>query len=55
MAVALVILGLDWAAFDDITTGPEPDHRHEWAFAIVSVPLLAALARLGGRFAERLR
>ena len=49
VAMVLAILALDWAALDDITTGTEPDVRLEWAFVIVSVPLLAGLARLARR------
>ena len=36
----IVILALDWAALDDITTGHQPDFVLEWTFLALSVPLL---------------
>lgn len=41
-----VVLALDWLALDDITTGRQPTFTAEWAFLLVSVPLLWALVRL---------
>ena len=36
-----ILLALDWAALDDITTGKEPTHWQEWTIVVVSIPLLA--------------
>ena len=33
----LVILALDWAALDDITTGNEPSYLGEYAMLILSI------------------
>jgi len=38
-----LVLGLDWLALDDITTGHEPSFVAEWAFVLASVPALWAL------------
>lgn len=44
-AVAVMVLLLDYAAFDDITTGTERDVTLEWMFVALSIPLLLLLAR----------
>ena len=38
----VVLLLLDWAALDDITTGKEPTLTEEYLTLIVSIPLLFA-------------
>ena len=40
IAAVFVILALDWAALDDITTGREPDFTAEYAILITSLPAL---------------
>ena len=42
--VLLVILALDFAALDDITTGNEPGFAMEWAWLTVSTIFLGALS-----------
>lgn len=37
-----ILLALDWAALDDITTGSEPSFFGEWLIVIISIPLLLA-------------
>lgn len=44
-AVAVMVLLLDYAAFDDITTGTERDVTLEWMIVALSIPLLLLLAR----------
>lgn len=44
-AVAVMVLLLDYAAFDDITTGTERDVTLEWMIVALSLPLLLLLAR----------
>ena len=44
LAIAIV-LALDWAAIDDITTGMEPGFVGEYATLIASVPAVAILWR----------
>lgn len=41
----VVLILLDWAALDDITTGNEPSFVGEYAILIISVPLLILIAR----------
>lgn len=43
--LALVLLALDWAALDDITTGHEPSLVLEIALLALSAPLLVFLTR----------
>jgi hypothetical protein len=50
-AAMLVILGVDFLALDDITTGRESSLTLEWAFLIISLPVLWAL----GTFVRRHR
>ena len=40
---AFLILALDFAAFDDITTGTEPNYLGEAAIIILSIPTLTGL------------
>ena len=40
-----VVLALDWAALDDITTGNEPDFAGEFVALAISIPILVLLAR----------
>ena len=40
-----MLLVLDLAALDDITTGAEPNFYREYAMLTVSIPLLAWLVR----------
>lgn len=35
--IVVMLLMLDWAALDDITTGTEPDFYGEYAILIISV------------------
>jgi hypothetical protein len=44
LAIAIV-LALDWAALDDITTGIEPSFVGEYATLIASVPAVGILWR----------
>lgn len=37
MLIVVMLLMLDWAALDDITTGTEPDFYGEYAILIISV------------------
>ena len=39
----LIVLLLDFAAFDDITTGRQPHYIFEYATLIVSAPVLLVL------------
>ncbi|MBI4539917.1 MAG: hypothetical protein HY704_10465 [Gemmatimonadetes bacterium] len=39
----LLVLLLDWAALDDITTGNEPGYALEYLMVVVSLPLLGLL------------
>ena len=38
----IIVLLLDFAALDDITTGQEPDFIGEYAVLVVSIPLILA-------------
>ena len=39
----LVVLALDFAAFDDITTGKEPNYTAETVIIIASIPSLVGI------------
>ena len=39
----VVLLLLDWAALDDVTTGNEPNLTGEYLMIVVSIPLLSAI------------
>ncbi len=43
-ALAVLVLILDWAAADDITTGQESSLAMEYAALILSVPILVLMA-----------
>ncbi|HBL52372.1 MAG: hypothetical protein A3D24_03985 [Candidatus Blackburnbacteria bacterium RIFCSPHIGHO2_02_FULL_39_13] len=47
-----MILVLDWAALDDITTGNEPNHAGEYAVLALSALIFIFL---GIRFFQRIR
>ena len=38
----IIVLLLDFAALDDITTGQEPNFTGEYAILVVSIPLILA-------------
>ena len=40
IALIVIVILLDWAALDDITTGNEPDYFMEYLTVIISVPIL---------------
>ncbi len=42
----LVLLLLDWAALDDITTGNEPDYYGEYAVLVISAVVYGVLGYL---------
>lgn len=41
--ILALVLGLNWLALDDITTGTEPDHGLEWTVVGLSLLLLGGL------------
>jgi len=43
MLAIAILLALDWAALDDITTGMEPRFAGEYATLIASVPAVGML------------
>ena len=50
----VVLVLLDWAALDDITTGVEPDFRLEWGMLLLSVPAAYFLVKRLYRLRRRL-
>ena len=44
VVLVVVVLALDWAALDDITTGNEPDYFLEYATLVVSAIIFLFIA-----------
>lgn len=43
LGIVLVLLVIDWAALDDITTGSEPNYNGEWDILLFSLIIFGLL------------
>lgn len=46
VVVLIIVLLLDWAALDDITTGQEPSLLGEYFMVIINIPILLTIGYL---------